>query len=346
MLYIDQPAQVGLSYDSLTNVTYDFLTGTPLSGTDPSENITSVRGTFGSFDTDATANTTQIAAHAVWHFLQGFLAAFPQYNPGTRPNSTATEPTGINLFAESYGGIYGPTFADFFEQQNADRLSGALPRNGTLEIQLTSLGIVNGFVDALVQGPSFPQFAYNNTYGIQAISQTQQINALNELSAPSGCIELTTACRRQFDLLDPDGEGDVASVNGLCANASYACDRVTFSPEYYMGSNRNVYDIRQMNPTPFPPGAYLEYLNNATVQQAIGARVNRWQVRPVGTEGYRTAEVTLGGIDTRDLDARTMQARKVPGLFFIGECVDVTGWLGGYNFQWAWASADAAGRAD
>lgn len=78
---------------------------------------------------------------------------------------------------------------------------------------------------------------------------------------------------------------------------------------------------------------------------AIGARVNRWRVRPVGTEGYRTAEVTLGGIDTRDLDARTMQARTVPGLYFIGECVDVTGWLGGYNFQWAWASADAAGRA-
>ncbi|WP_411837022.1 NAD(P)/FAD-dependent oxidoreductase [Paracoccus sp. ME4] len=79
--------------------------------------------------------------------------------------------------------------------------------------------------------------------------------------------------------------------------------------------------------------------------EAIGVRVNRWQVRPVGTEGYRTAEVTLGGVDTRDLDARTMQARAVPGLAFIGECVDVTGWLGGYNFQWAWASADAAGRA-
>ena len=77
----------------------------------------------------------------------------------------------------------------------------------------------------------------------------------------------------------------------------------------------------------------------------LGARVNGWQVRPVGTEGYRTAEVTVGGIDTRDLDARTMAARKVPGLYFIGECVDVTGWLGGYNFQWAWASGDAAGRA-
>ena len=83
---------------------------------------------------------------------------------------------------------------------------------------------------------------------------------------------------------------------------------------------------------------------NARLER-LGARINAWQIRPVGTEGYRTAEVTLGGIDTRDLDAKTMQARKVPGLYFIGECVDVTGWLGGYNFQWAWASGDAAGKA-
>ncbi|MFN3275727.1 MAG: NAD(P)/FAD-dependent oxidoreductase [Paracoccus sp. (in: a-proteobacteria)] len=90
--------------------------------------------------------------------------------------------------------------------------------------------------------------------------------------------------------------------------------------------------------------ARLADQNNARLA-ALGHRVNRWQITPVGTEGYRTAEVTLGGVDTRDLDARTMQARAVPGLHFIGECVDVTGWLGGYNFQWAWASADAAGRA-
>jgi len=77
---------------------------------------------------------------------------------------------------------------------------------------------------------------------------------------------------------------------------------------------------------------------------ALGDRVNRWKVKPVGTEGYRTAEVTLGGVDTRDLDAKTMQARQVPGLYFIGEVVDVTGWLGGYNFQWAWSSGWAAGQ--
>jgi len=65
----------------------------------------------------------------------------------------------------------------------------------------------------------------------------------------------------------------------------------------------------------------------------------------MGTEGYRTAEVTVGGISTDGLDQKTMESRHVPGLYFIGECVDVTGWLGGYNFQWAWASAHAAALA-
>jgi hypothetical protein len=77
----------------------------------------------------------------------------------------------------------------------------------------------------------------------------------------------------------------------------------------------------------------------------MAEQVNAWTVKPVGSEGYRTAEVTVGGVDTRDLDSRTLQARDVPGLYFIGEVVDVTGWLGGYNFQWAWASGWAAGQA-
>jgi predicted Rossmann fold flavoprotein len=78
--------------------------------------------------------------------------------------------------------------------------------------------------------------------------------------------------------------------------------------------------------------------------QAAADIVKNWTLKPVGSEGYRTAEVTLGGIDTRDLDAKTMAARTVPGLYFVGEAVDVTGWLGGYNFQWAWASGWAAGQ--
>ncbi len=79
--------------------------------------------------------------------------------------------------------------------------------------------------------------------------------------------------------------------------------------------------------------------------QRLAAAVQDWRIRPSGSEGYRTAEVTLGGVDTACLDSRTMQVKNVPGLFFIGECVDVTGWLGGYNFQWAWASGHVAGEA-
>ena len=77
---------------------------------------------------------------------------------------------------------------------------------------------------------------------------------------------------------------------------------------------------------------------------AMGNALNQWQVKPNGTEGYRTAEVTLGGVDTDEISSKTMMAKKVEGLFFIGEVVDVTGWLGGYNFQWAWSSGWAAGQ--
>lgn len=79
--------------------------------------------------------------------------------------------------------------------------------------------------------------------------------------------------------------------------------------------------------------------------QALEDAINGWSVKPVGSEGYRTAEVTLGGVDTAELDQQTLQARSVPGLFFIGEVVDITGWLGGYNFQWAWSSGWVAGKA-
>lgn len=91
------------------------------------------------------------------------------------------------------------------------------------------------------------------------------------------------------------------------------------------------------------PATNLADLSDAVLRRAAAA-VNDWHVKPAGSEGYRTAEVTLGGVDTRDLDSKTMEAKNVPGLYFIGEVVDVTGWLGGYNFQWAWSSGWCAGQ--
>jgi len=76
----------------------------------------------------------------------------------------------------------------------------------------------------------------------------------------------------------------------------------------------------------------------------IAEQLQQWQIKPNNTEGYRTAEVTLGGVDCNAVSSQTMETRTVPGLFFIGEVLDVTGWLGGYNFQWAWASGWVAGQ--
>lgn len=92
------------------------------------------------------------------------------------------------------------------------------------------------------------------------------------------------------------------------------------------------------------PARPLRRFDDARLRQ-VAAVLSAWPLVASGTEGYRTAEVTLGGVDTRELSSATMASRRVPGLHFIGEVVDVSGWLGGYNFQWAWASAQAAGEA-
>ncbi len=94
----------------------------------------------------------------------------------------------------------------------------------------------------------------------------------------------------------------------------------------------------------FAPDARLADMADAKLRK-LGDAINRWAIVPTGSEGYKKAEVTLGGVDTRELSQQTMMANKVPGLYFIGETVDVTGWLGGYNFQWAWASGFAAGNS-
>ena len=109
--------------------------------------------------------------------------------------------------------------------------------------------------------------------------------------------------------------------------------------------------------TQFMPARLVDYLGPTLPAQglladqsdaalsALAKTLQDWELRPTGSEGYRTAEVTLGGVDTAGLSSQSMMSNTLPGLFFIGECVDVTGWLGGYNFQWAWASGFVAGQA-
>ena len=91
------------------------------------------------------------------------------------------------------------------------------------------------------------------------------------------------------------------------------------------------------------PNLPIKQLNHKQVQ-SIADNIHSWKIKPSGTEGYRTAEVTIGGLNTNNLSSKTMEVKSVSGLYFIGEAIDVTGWLGGYNFQWAWSSGWVAGQ--
>ena len=282
ILYIDQPNEVGFSYDIQKNGSLDLLNSTisfpPSAVPTGQPAYTFLNGTFSSSNSNKTTNTTETAAHAIWHMLQGFLGTFPQYNPAVRLNSTLSSIVGVNLFTESSGCNYRPAFAAYWEQQNQLRKSGFISRNRTLEIRLTSLGIIQGCVDDLVQGRFYPIFANNNTYGIQALSLVDQQAAASSFLSADGCQQLIQSCRIAVSSMDPKNEGDVALVNQKCQTAQVSCNNNLLGP--YQKSGRSIYDITQKTPDPFPPSTYLEYLNLADVQAAIGAAVNYTESNP------------------------------------------------------------------
>ncbi|KPI38561.1 Carboxypeptidase-like protein [Cyphellophora attinorum] len=277
LIFIDEPVQTGFSYDLLSNGSLNLLdqsiiyppTVTP--GTQPS--YTFLNGTFSSNDQTSTANTSQLAAHSVWHFLQAFIQSFPEYSRSPPETNSSSSSASINLFTESYGGRYGPAIGSFFQTQNALRASSPDFANSTIDLVLSSLGIMNGWIDSLVQTPSLPNFAYDkNTYNIRAINQVQQLNALSAFRGAGGCQELTTLCRSQELAYDSNDIGNAANVNEACATATTNCQNNLLTP--YFASNRSVYDITQSYLDPFPSSLYLEYLNTAAVQQSIGTPLN------------------------------------------------------------------------
>lgn len=275
LLYVDQPNQVGFSYDTRKNGSLDLLNSTiffPPSRAPPGRSSTFLNGTFSSNNFNTTANTTETAAHAIWHMLQAFLSTFPQYNPGTKINSTQPGVVGVNLFTESYGGKYGPAFAALWERQNQLRKSTPLPQSKTLEVRLDSVGIIQGCVDDLVQGRFYPIFANNNTYNIRAISLGDQQASANSFLSADGCQQLIQSCRTAAASMDSENVGDVAVVNQKCRTAQVSCNNNLLGP--FIKSGRGIYDITQKTPNSFPPRTYLEYLNLADVQSAIGAAVN------------------------------------------------------------------------
>jgi carboxypeptidase C (cathepsin A) len=324
MLFIDQPNQVGFSYDVPTNGSFDLVAGyartpaRPLPTSRSQSPETYLNGTFSSLNTTETANTTVVAAEAIWHMLQGFLGTFPQYYP---PSNSSI---GVNLFAESYGGKYGPVFADTWETQNARRRNGTLS-NSTLDIHLTALGLVNGCVDDLIQGPSYAAMTVNNTYGLQALSplRASLINAT--FYQPSGCQDRIKQCRTAADLFDPENDGDDANVNKLCQAAWATCTAQLITP--YQDSLRSFYDIAHLKPDSFPPSHYISYLNSRPVQDAIGALVNFTNTSPGVFEAFSLTGDWERGPMSPKLASLLNRGVRV-GLIY-GDRDFICNWIGG-----------------
>ncbi|KAL8670452.1 MAG: hypothetical protein Q9168_005012 [Polycauliona sp. 1 TL-2023] len=270
MLYIDQPNQVGFSYDVPTNGTANIseITIQDFSDGVPEQNNTFHVGTFPSLNQNSTANGTTNAARSLWHFAQTWFQEFPAY----KPNNSA-----ISIFAESYGGRYGPAVAAFFQEQNERITNESISGEGEqFLIHLDTLGIINGCIDRLISEPYYPEFAYNNTYGIEAINQTIYQQALDDFNRPeTGCRALILECQALAGEGDPNAFGNNATVNEACSAADLFCKEKVEGP--YQESGHNFYDIAAINPTAFPANYYLGYLAQNHVQAALGVPINYTQ---------------------------------------------------------------------
>ncbi|KAK3202465.1 hypothetical protein GRF29_161g1284583 [Pseudopithomyces chartarum] len=283
MLYLDQPVQVGLSYDDLVNVTVSSFTGSEgveiadFSDGVPEQNNTFYVGTYPSQNSNFTTQGTMDSARALWNFAQVWFQEFPGYEPNDNRISIATE---------SYGGRYGPAFAAYFQEQNERIENGTFTEVGETHIlHLDTLFIINGCVDRLVQWPGYPLMAWNNTYGLQAYNDSRYEGVLDALYREDGCLAQIEECRNLSLAYDPTNQGYNSSVNAVCKAAETFCSEEIRDP--YFDSDVNYYDISAPAAASFPPPWYAGFLNQPWVQEELGVPLNWTQSNSAVSRAFR-----------------------------------------------------------
>lgn len=251
LLFLSQPLGVGFSYQDEVVGFYDD-NGVPVASDTP-------EGRYSSVD-PYRFPTTALAAKGTWEVLQAFIQALPSLDENIESRS-------FNLWTESYGGHYGPGFFDYFYEQNQLIQNGTIPG---VALEMHTLGIINGIISSKIQTPYYPEFAFKNTYGIQAYNETVYEFAKFAWSLPgSGCSAMLDACANA-NISDPrDGVS-------TCAQASAVCRGLVEGP-YEILIDNSAYDIRQNASDPnynVPPGYWQDFLNTAEAQNAIGVDLN------------------------------------------------------------------------
>ncbi|KAF2147725.1 secreted carboxypeptidase-like protein [Myriangium duriaei CBS 260.36] len=276
ILYIDQPVQVGFSYDILTNITKNLASADetgegndvqilPVEVDVPEQNATFLVGTSGSQNVQFTANSTQHAATALWHFAQTWFEEFPSYKPNDNR---------ISIYGESYGGRYVPQIIDLFLKQNEKIRSGEISTPGAHYIHLDTMGIINGCIDTLDQVRAWIDFPWKgNTYGIRAFTEAEYHNAQYHYYKEDGLVDQINQCQKMEKELDPHDHGDVSRVNDYCRNVYDYVSNVTVNV-YQKSGKYGWYDITHELADSFPPPYMQGYLNQRWVQQALGVPLN------------------------------------------------------------------------
>ncbi|KAA6416163.1 MAG: carboxypeptidase S1 [Lasallia pustulata] len=251
-------------------------------------------GTGFSYGTDDVTSTVTAAPY-VWTLLQAFYAQFPQY-----------ENREFGVFTESYGGHYGPEFADYFEQQNAAVAAGTVKGEN---IDLIALGINNGWFDPVLQYKAYVDYSYNNTYKplISASDHTSYLNTY------------TTSC------LPPLQSCASSGSNSACSNAQSVCYNDIEGP-LSQSADFDVYDIRELSNDPYPPATYTSYLANPSVTKAIGAQS---QYTECPSAPYDKFSKT--GDDSRSFLSQlsTVVSSGVTTLIWAGDADWICNWFGG-----------------
>ena len=302
MLFIDQPTQVGFSY-SIPVPAYASDSGDVI--TLPSDDCpdyaasSETCGTWSLPDETLTANSTPAAASNFYLTLQGFMGAFPQY---------ARE--SYHFTTESYGGHYGPVFNEYIEQQNAKNIPG------TMKIKLESVLIGNGWFDPLIQYQAYYNFTVfpGNSYGYKPYNATVTTQLTNSLYGRGNCLDQLKSCY-------------ATGRNDVCSSADTFC--ATYIESVYDDVlNRDEYDVRELMPDPFPYEFYVDYLNSAKVQSAIGAYVNFSEY----TSAVGTAFASTGD-DAREVstieDVRSLLKQGITVMLYFGDADYNCNWLGG-----------------
>ncbi|KAF2724976.1 secreted carboxypeptidase-like protein [Polychaeton citri CBS 116435] len=288
VLFIDEPNQVGYSYDVLTNITLsvfeESLEPADFSEGVPETNSTFYVGTMGSQNWTSTANGTQHAAVALWHFAQTWFEEFPYYKPNDEK---------ISLFTESYGGHYGPTFMSFWMRQNELIANSSIPGH---YLHLDTLGIINGCIDDYDMTESRISFPFNNTYDLEIYNETLYKRAFEEYHRPGGVKESLDYCRKLQQTLDPNDYGDIEKVTKACVNATNLSEIIT-EGNFGLAHKGARFDITHNFEDPFPSPYMFGWLNQHETQKAFGVPVNHsWVSFAVSDAFEQSGDFAKGGL--------------------------------------------------